>query len=357
MKSHVRVAVIGGGVVGCSVLYHLTKLGWKDVVLLERTELTAGSTWHAAGGMHTINRDRNLSTLQGYTIRLYEEIEAVSGQSCGLHMTGGVYLATSPERLDFLKAERATARMLGLDLEFISFDELRKIHPLVETSYFTGALFDPNVGHVDPSGVTNAYAKAARIGGAEVYRETPVEGLEQTPDGGWRVITPKGAIDAEIVVNAAGLWAREVGKMAGVALPCMPMEHQYIVTEAIPEVAALDHEIPHCIDFEGESYLRQEGEGLLIGTYEQGCRHWAAGGTPGDFGHELLASDLDRMLDNLAVAYERYPCLADAGIKQIINGPMVFAPDGNPLIGPVPGVRNYFAACGVMATYTPPLQP
>lgn len=352
MKSHVQAAVIGGGVVGCSVLYHLTKLGWHDVVLLERTELTAGSTWHAAGGMHTLNSDANISKLQGYTIDLYHEIEEISGQACGLHQPGGLYLAATPERLDFLKAERAKARYLGLELEFIDLADIHKVNPLINTANLTGALFDPNDGHVDPNGVTQAYAKAARMAGADVYRQTPVVELNPTPDGGWQVVTPQGSIEAEVVVNAAGLWAREVGKLAGVDLPVLPMEHQYLVTDDIAEVAALEREAAHTIDFEGESYLRQEGKGILIGTYEQGCRAWSADGTPSDFGHELLESDLDRIMDNLAVAYDRYPCLAEAGIKRIINGPMVFAPDGNPLIGPTPGLKNFFQACGVMAGFS-----
>lgn len=352
MRSHVQVAVIGGGVVGCSILYHLTKLGWKDVVLLERDELTSGSTWHAAGGMHTLNSDPNVAKLQGYTINLYKEIEEISGQSVGAHYTGGLYLAATPERLDFLKAARGKARILGLDLEFITMEEVRDKLPVVETKDLTGALFDPSDGHVDPSGVTQAYAKAARIGGAEVYRHTPVTEMTQAADGTWSVVTPKGTLKADIVVNAAGLWGREVAALVGLQLPILPMEHQYLITENIPEVEVLDKEMVHAIDFEGESYFRQEGQGILLGTYEQACEPWAVGGTPLDFGHDLLENKLDRILDNLGTAYARYPCLADAGIKQVINGPFAFAPDGNPLIGPVPGMRNYYVACGVMAGFS-----
>ena len=352
MKSHVQVAVIGGGVVGCSVLYHLTKFGWKDVVLLERSELTAGSTWHAAGGMHTLNSDPNVAKLQKYTIELYREIEEISGQDVGLHKTGGIYLAGTPERLDFLKAQVAKARVLDIGLEFITMDEVREMNPLLETKGLAGAVFDPNDGHLDPAGVTQAYAKAARVNGAEVYRHTPVEDLIQEPDGTWEVVTAKGTIKAEYIVNAGGLWGREVAAMAGHWMPILPMEHHYLITESIPEIEALDREVVHAIDFEGESYLRQEGKGLLLGTYEQACVPWSANGTPGDFGHELLEPDLDRIMENLTVAYERYPCLATAGIKKIINGPFSFASDGNPLVGPVPGFRNYYAACGVMAGFS-----
>ncbi|MCG8691060.1 MAG: FAD-dependent oxidoreductase [Minwuiales bacterium] len=352
MKSHVRVAVVGGGVVGCSVLYHLTKLGWKDVVLIERDELTSGSTWHAAGGMHTLNSDPNVAKLQDYTIRLYKEIEEISGQACGIHLTGGIMLADTPERLDFLKTAHAKGRYLGLESEFISLEEAGRLHPLVDTSHFVGALFDPFEGHIDPAGVTNAYATAARIGGAEIYRHTPVVELQPTPEGHWRVVTEKGTIEAEIVVNAGGLWAREVGRMVGIELPILAMEHQYLITDEMPEIAALETELPHCIDFKGEAYTRQEGKGFLLGTYEQACVPWSVHTTPMDFGHELLAQDLDRIAPSLEIAFQHFPALANAGIKTVINGPFTFAPDGNPLVGPVPGLKNFYAACGVMAGFS-----
>jgi dimethylglycine dehydrogenase len=352
MKSHVRVAVIGGGVVGVSVLYHLTKLGWTDVALIERSELTSGSTWHAAGGMHAINGDTNMTALQAYTVRLYDELEKESGQVCGIHRVGFLYLAASETCMDYFRMERSRARHLKLDLDFASMEEVKKLNPLIDTSKFIGALYDPNDGHVDPSSVTNAYAKAAKARGADIYLRNPVLELKQTAKGGWLVVTKNGTIEADYVVNAGGLWAREVGRMAGVELPIVPMEHQYIVTNDIPAVAQLDREVAMCIDFDGESYLRQEGKGLLIGTYEHGCKHWAVGGTPQDFAHELLPNDVDRIWSALEVAMERYPCLADGGIKRIINGGMVFAPDGNPIIGPVRGLQNYFLACGVMAGFS-----
>ncbi len=352
MRTEARVVVIGGGVVGCSVLYHLTKLGWRDVVLLERDELTSGSTWHAAGGMHTINSDPNVAKLQAYTIRLYRELEAISGQSCGIHLTGGIMLAGTQERLDFLKTAHARGRLLGLESEFISLPEAKRRHPLIETKHFRGALFDPNEGHVDPSGVTQAYAKSAQKGGAEVHRFTPVTGLQARPDGGWRVVTPKGTIDAEIVVNAGGLWAREVGRLVGLELPVLAMEHHYLVTEDLPEIVARREELPHAIDFEAEIYTRQEGKGLLLGTYEKACRPWSPKTTPADFGHELLAPDLDRIAPSLEVAFAHFPALERAGIKRVINGPFTFAPDGNPLVGPVPGLRNFYCACGVMAGFS-----
>jgi dimethylglycine dehydrogenase len=352
MRSEARVVVIGGGVVGCSVLYHLTKLGWQDVVLLERDELTSGSTWHAAGGMHTINSDPNVAKLQDYTIKLYREIEAISGQSCGIHLTGGIMLAGTPERLDFLKTTHARGRLLGLESEFIALDEAKRRHPLIETRHFLGALFDPHEGHIDPSGVTQAYAKSARQAGAEINRFTPVTELHPQADGGWLVVTPNGSIEAEIVVNAAGLWAREVGRLVGLELPVLAMEHHYLVTDDLPEVVGRTEELPHAIDFEGEIYTRQEGKGLLVGTYEKDCRPWSPRATPSDFGHELLAPDLDRIAPSLEVAFAHFPAVARAGIKRVINGPFTFAPDGNPLVGPVPGLRNFYLACGVMAGFS-----
>jgi dimethylglycine dehydrogenase len=352
MKSHTRVAIIGGGVVGCSVLYHLTRLGWKDVTLIERSELTSGSTWHAAGGFHTLNADTNMAALQGYTIGLYRELEEISGQNCGLHHVGGITLAGTPDRMDFLRAERAKHRYMGLDTHLVTPDEIRELSPITNTDGIIGALYDPLDGHLDPSGTTHAYARAAKKQGADIVLRNRVLNMEPRVDGSWRLITEQGDLIAEHVVNAAGLWAREVGEMAGVYLPLHPMEHQYLATEKIDEVINHGAELPHVMDPEGESYLRQEGQGLVIGFYEQQCDPWAVDGTPWDFGHELLQDNLDRIGDSMASAFKRYPVLEKAGIKQIINGPFTFAPDGNPLVGPVPGLTNYWSACGVMAGFS-----
>ncbi len=355
MKTTTRVAVIGGGVVGCSVLYHLTKLGWSDVMLIERSELTSGSTWHAAGGFHTLNGDTNMAALQGYTINLYKELEEITGMSCGLHHVGGVTLADNQDRYDMLVAERAKHRYMGLDTHLVGPGEIRDIAPVTNTQGIVGALYDPLDGHLDPSGTTHAYAKAARMGGAEI--ETHCKVLETNPraDGTWDVVTDKGTIHAEHVVNAGGLWAREVGAMAGVYLPLHPMEHQYLVTEEVPEIAEIVNgggEHPHVMDPAGESYLRQEGKGLCIGFYEQTCRPWAVDGTPWEFGHELLPDDFDKIEESIEFAYKRFPALERAGVKSVIHGPFTFAPDGNPLVGPVQGMRNYWSACGVMAGFS-----
>ena len=352
MKTTTRVAVIGGGVVGCSVLYHLTKLGWSDVMLIERSELTSGSTWHAAGGFHTLNGDTNMAALQGYTIRLYRELEAITGMSCGLHHVGGITLADNRDRFDMLVAERAKHRYMGLETEIVSPEEIAKMAPIVNLDGIVGGLYDPLDGHLDPSGTTHAYAKAARMGGAAIETHCKVIETNQRPDGTWDVVTEKGTIHAEHIVNAGGLWAREVGAMAGIYFPLHPMEHQYLVTDEVPEIYNLGREHPHVMDPAGESYLRQEGRGLCIGFYEKPCRPWAVDGTPWDFGHELLPDDFDKIEDSIAFAYKRFPVLERAGVKSVIHGPFTFAPDGNPLVGPVPGVRNYWSACGVMAGFS-----
>jgi dimethylglycine dehydrogenase len=352
MKTTSRVVVIGGGVVGCSVLYHLTKLGWSDVMLIERSELTSGSTWHAAGGFHTLNGDTNMAALQGYTIRLYKELEAITGMSCGLHHVGGITLADNRERFDMLVAERAKHRYMGLETEIVGPEEIARIAPITNLDGIVGGLYDPLDGHLDPSGTTHAYARAAKMAGATIETHCKVIATTQRADGTWDVVTEKGTVHAEHVVNAGGLWAREVGAMAGVYFPLHPMEHQYIVTDDLPEIYERDTEHPHVMDPAGESYLRQEGRGLCIGFYEQPCRPWAVDGTPWTFGHELLPDNLDKIEDSIAFAYRRFPILERAGVKTVIHGPFTFAPDGNPLVGPVPGMRNYWSACAVMAGFS-----
>ena len=356
MKSHTRVAIIGGGVVGCSVLYHLTKAGWKDVVLLERDQLTSGSTWHAAGGFHTLNGDPNVAKLQGYTISLYDELEKISGQSCGLHRSGGLLLADTPERMEWLKMAHARARYLGLETALLSPREAKELLPLIEEKYFVGAMLDAADGNLDPYGTTHAYAKSAKLGGAEIYLQTRVSALERRPDGSWDVITNQGTINAEQVVNAGGLWAREVGRMVGIELPVLAMEHMYLVTDEIPEVVAYNRahgrELPHAIDFKAEIYLRQEHNGLVLGTYEQACVPWQPRVTPWDFGTELLPPDLERIAPSLELGYRHFPAMERAGIKRVVNGPFTFSPDGNPLVGPVQGVPGFWCACAVMAGFS-----
>jgi len=353
MNEHAKVVVIGGGVVGCSILFHLAKMGWKDVILLERDELTSGSSWHAAGSFHTVSSDPNVSKLQDYTINLYKEIEETSGHSISLHKTGGFYLASNQSWYDYLKRERSKARSLGLTQEFVSLDEVVDKHPLIDPTHYVAALWDPSDGDLDPSGVVYAYAKSARVHGAEFYTHTPVIETNQRADGSWDVVTEKGNIHAEHIVNAGGLWARELGRMSGIHLPVVPMEHHYLITEEIEQIANLENgqRLPSCIDFEANIYTRQESNGMLLGTYEPRSTPWSLDGTPQTFGHDLLEPDLDRIADRLELAFERIPALGTAGIKNVINGPFVFSPDGNPMIGPVPGMKNYWTAVGVMAGF------
>ncbi|TCD15035.1 GcvT family protein [Oricola cellulosilytica] len=356
MKTNTRVVVIGGGVVGCSVLYHLAKAGWTDIMLIERSELTSGSSWHAAGGFHTLNGDPNVAKLQAYTVGLYEELEKISGQSCGLHLTGGVMLAESPERMDFLRTLHAKGRHLGMQTELITPSEAKAMFPLMDETNFVGALWDPVEGHLDPSGTTHAYAKAARALGAEIVLRNPVKEMTQEPDGTWNVVTEQGTVKAEHVVNAGGLWAREVGRMVGLELPLLAMEHMYLLTEDMPEVIAFNEEfrreVIHAVDFRGEIYTRQERKGMLLGTYEQACKPWSPVETPWSFGHELLQPDIDRLAPSLEIGFKHFPPFEKAGIKQIINGPFTFAPDGNPLVGPVQGLTNFWSACAVMAGFS-----
>ncbi len=352
MKRTAEVAIIGGGVAGCSVAYHLAKRGCPDVVLLERSELTSGSTWHAAGNTHVLQDNANLSKLHYYTVTLYPELEEETGQSCGIHPVGGIYLSTSPERHDQITIQSSKAKYLGLEFEQISLEDVKEMNPLINLDGVYSAMYEPNELHIDPSGVTNAYAAGARKYGATIYRNSPVVATVQQSNGGWMVETPQGKIEARFVVNCAGLWGREVGKMAGLNLPLMPMEHQYFVTENIPEIEALKREFPLIHDNDGEYYLRQEGKGLLVGAYEKGGRHWAVDGTPLDFGHDLLPNDLERIFDNVSRAMHRMPCLETAGIKRIVNGPMIWTPDLFPLFGEVPQLTNYFIIGGLIPGFS-----
>ncbi|TIM12393.1 MAG: FAD-dependent oxidoreductase [Mesorhizobium sp.] len=356
MKSHAKAIVIGGGVVGCSVLYHLAKAGWTDIMLIERSELTSGSSWHAAGGFHTLNGDPNVAKLQAYTVQLYREIEQLSGQSCSLHLTGGVMMADTPERMNFLRLAHAKGRYLGMDTELITPSEAKAMFPLMDETNFVGAMWDPVEGHLDPSGTTHAYAKAARKLGAEIVLRNRVVELTQEVDGTWNVVTEQGTVKAEHVVNCGGLWAREIGRMVGVELPLLAMEHMYLLTEPMPEVEEFNkstgREMIGVMDFKGEIYTRQERNGILLGTYEKACKPWSPVNTPWDFGHELLQPDIDRIAPSLEIGFKHFPGIEKAGIKQIINGPFTFALDGNPLVGPVQGLTNFWCACAVMAGFS-----
>ena len=352
MKTHAQAVVIGGGVVGCSILYHLTKLGWHDVILLERDELTSGSTWHAAANIHGLHDSTNISRIQHYTMGLYKDLEAETGQSCGVFQPGSLYLAQTQNRSHQLQLQAAKAKLYGMNFSEITRSEAEELHPLVNFDGIRCIMWEPDGGNVDPSGVTAAYAAGARRNGAEIYRFTPVIGTEIQSDGSWVVRTSKGDIKTQWVVNAAGLWGREVARLAGVELPLQPTEHQYFVTETIAQIDSMDRRLPSVADRDGEYYLRQEGKGLLVGAYERDLRFWAEGETPAGFGHELFEDDLERIEENMMRAIERVPAVGEAGIKRVINGPMIWSPDSNVLFGPVPELKNYFCCNGVIPGFS-----
>ena len=352
MRTHARAVVIGGGVIGCSILYHLTKLGWRDVILLERDELTSGSTWHAAANIHGLHDSTNISRIQHYTMNLYKELEQETGQGCGVFKSGSLYLAQTENREHQLRLQASKARLYGINFHEISRDEATRLHPLVNFDGIRCIMFEPDGGNVDPSGVTQAYAAGARQNGAEVMRFTPVTATEPQPDGTWIVRTPNGHIRTDWVINAAGLWGREVARLAGIDLPLQPTEHQYFVTEPIAEIDAMDRRLPSVADRDGEYYLRQEGKGLLIGAYERDYRLWAENGTPPDFAHDLFPDDLERIEQNIMRAIERLPAVEQAGIKRGINGPVIWSPGSNALFGPVPELRNYFCCNGIIPGFS-----
>ena len=352
MKSQYRVVIVGGGVVGASVLYHLAKHGWTDVALVERSVLTAGSSWHAAGGVHALNADPNMAALQAYTIDLLSEIEKESGQNIGLHMTGGITVASAPARWEWLQSAYRIFQTIGIeDCHLMTPDEIREKCPIMDVTGVIGGLWADREGYLDTTGTVHAYAGAARKRGAEVIEHNKVEALNQRADGTWDVVTEKGVIHAEHVVNAGGLWAKQVGRMVGLDLPLSPLQHHYFVTESIPEVAAMDFEVPMTVDLEGFTYIRQDQQGVLVGIYEVDHKHWNIDGAPWDYGFDLIPEEIDRIAGELEMAWRRYPVLQRVGVKRWVNGAFTFSPDGNPLVGPVPGMRNYWLACGVMAGF------
>jgi glycine/D-amino acid oxidase-like deaminating enzyme len=351
MKDSYRVVIIGGGVVGASVLYHLAKFGWTDVCLLERSVLTAGSSWHAAGGFHALNADPNMAALQAYTIDLLSEIQEESGQDIGLHMTGGLTMAGTPDRWEWLQSAYRVFQSIGIDdCRLVTPEEAGELNPIMSTEGFLGGMWADREGYLDTTGTVHAYAKAAKKRGASFFEHTKVESLEQTKDG-WKVVTDKGTITCEHVVNAAGLWAKQVGRMAGIELPVSPMKHHYLISDTIPKLEEIDFEVPMTVDLEGFTYLRQDQKGVLLGIYEVNTEHWAMDGAPWDYGMELFQEQTDRIEHELTLGFERYPDLQHVGVKTWVNGAFTFSPDGNPLVGPVPGKRGYWSACAVMAGF------
>lgn len=351
MKSNYRAVVIGGGVVGASVLYHLAKMGWRDVCLIERSVLTAGSSWHAAGGFHALNADPNIASLQAYTIDLLSEIEKESGQSVGMHMTGGMTLAGTQDRWEWLQSAYRTFQSIGIDdVHLVTPEEAGELCPIMSTDGIIGGMWAEREGYIDTTGTVHAYAGAAKKHGAEVIEHNRVLELNQTANG-WEVVTEKGTIQTEHVVNAAGLWAKQVGRMAGIELPVSPLNHHYLISDAIPAVKELDKELPLTVDLEGFTYMRQDQSGILLGIYEIDHQHWMMDGAPWEYGFELQKEDPDRIERELILGFERFPDLQEVGVKTWVNGAFTFSPDGNPLVGPVRGKPGYWCACAVMAGF------
>ena len=349
MKSHARVVVIGGGIGGCSTLYHLTREGWSDVVLVERDELTSGSTWHAAAQVTQFGANQVMVGLKRHSVQLYRELAADPEHPINYHITGGIRLAHSQDHIDGYRHFIGMAKGMGVDLELLSPEECGRRHPLMETDGLMGGLWDPLDGDIDPSQLTQALARRARQAGAEIYRFNPVEAIERTAGGEWLVHTKNGDITCEIVVNATGYRVNEVGRMLGVEHPVISMEHQYFLTEPIAALEEMARRVPIIRDPGDDFYSRQEKFGLLVGIYEQGCKAWGLEGIDPSFTMELCPNDLDRLLDNMERVFERLPVLTETGITRTINGPITYSADGLPLIGKIPGLRNAYACLGLRA--------
>ncbi|XP_061118700.1 dimethylglycine dehydrogenase, mitochondrial [Conger conger] len=350
-KDTAETVVIGGGCVGVSLAYHLAKAGMKDVVLLEKSDLTAGSTWHAAGLTAYYHPGINLKKVHYYSIKLYEKLEEETGQAVGFHQPGSIRIASTPVRVDEIKYQMARAHWHPTPQFLIGPEKIQELFPLLNMNQVLAGLYNPGDGHIDPYSLTMALAAGARMYGALIYNPAPVSALTPTSDGKWDVQTPHGTIRANRIVNATGFWAREVGKMIGFEHPTIPVHHQYVVTSTVPEVKALKTELPVIRDLEGSYYLRQERDGLLFGPYEKQEKmvlqdSWVRDGVPPGFGKELFESDLDRIMEHIELAMERVPVLKNADIINVVSGPITYTPDLLPMVGPFQGVQNYWTAIG-----------
>ncbi|KAK6305131.1 hypothetical protein J4Q44_G00239110 [Coregonus suidteri] len=350
-KDTAETVIIGGGCVGVSIAYHLAKAGQKDVVLLEKSELTAGSTWHAAGLTTYYHPGINLKKVHYHSIKLYESLEAETGQAVGFHQPGSIRIASTPVRVDELKYQMARSHWHPTPQWLITPEKIKELFPLLNMDKVLMGLYNPGDGHIDPYSLTMALAAGARMYGAQIYNPAPVSGLTPTSDGKWDVQTPHGTIRTNSIVNATGFWAREVGQLIGLEHPTIPVHHQYVVTATVPEVKALKTELPVIRDLEGSYYLRQERDGLLFGPYEREEKmvlqdSWVTDGVPPGFGKELFESDLDRIMDHVEMAMEMVPVLKNADIINIVSGPITYTPDLLPMVGPHQGARNYWTAIG-----------
>ena len=350
MTANKRVIVIGGGVVGVSILYHLAKLGWKDCALLERTELTAGSTWHAAGLLPLYHPGYSISRLNQYSVDLYQQLEEATGQAVSFHKTGNLRLATSQDRMDEYKAYCDTANTSGVNFELISPSEVQQLWPFMDIKGVIAALYHPDDGHIAPADLTQALAKGARANGASIHQQTEVTAIAQTPSGEWQIQTTQGKFVAEHVVCATGFYARQTAKLVGLDIPCVPVLHQFLVTDVINELKQRNQqclpELPVLREDRIKFYLREERQGLIFGPYDPNPPVWAVDGVPSGFGQELLPGELERMIDQFEAAANIIPLLNSAGVKEIVNGPIAHTPDGAPLVGPAWGLKNFWLAEG-----------
>lgn len=350
MRDQARVVVIGGGIAGCSALYHLTQEGWSDVMLIERDELTSGTTWHSAAQVTSFGMNQTMVGLKSHSIRLYQELRDDPDYPVGYNYgDGGIRLANTQAQMDGYRHFASMAAGMDVEFEVIDAEECARRHPLISTDNLLGGLWDPTDGHIDPAQLCQALARRARLAGAEINRHTPVTGLTQHADSTWTVHTEKGDVRCEIVVNAGGYRCNEIGAMMGVSHPVASMEHQYFLTEDIPAIAEAGHRIPLLRCPISDYYSRQEKGGLLLGFYEQDCRPWGMDGIDPKFSNDLCPDDLDRITDVLEGAFARMPALMETGIREVVNGPITYTIDGAPLVGPVPGKRNAFCIIGLRA--------
>ncbi|MCA1786393.1 MAG: FAD-dependent oxidoreductase, partial [Desulfobacteraceae bacterium] len=347
MKTNARAVVIGGGIIGVSVAYHLAKYGWKnDVVLLEKHELTSGSTWMAAGNVSFFHSNYYGSQVNKKSIEIYKDLEKETGQPAGWHTTGSIRTADNPGRMDELGYAYSMNRCLGLDVSYVTPEEMKKLHPYMSIDGLIGGLYWPDDGDVDPNSVTQAMAKGARQNGVEFNLHTMVTGISQKPNGEWVVKTDKGDITCEYIVNAAGLWAPEVSKMVGLEIPSISIAHTHILYEKIQAIDEAEGYLPLVRDPDRSIYLRQEMDSLILGMYEANGQQWKRRGVPWDYAQEELNPDLDNISDCIEAGMERFPILGETGFKHVTAGPITYTPNAEPLVGPAAPLKNFFQACG-----------
>jgi dimethylglycine dehydrogenase len=346
MKTQARVVVIGGGAIGVSVAYHLAKYGWKDVVLIEKHELTSGSTWMAAGNCSFFHGNYYCTQVNMKSIEIYQQLEAETGQSVGWHTTGSIRTADNPGRMEELGYTYSMNRCLGLDVDWMTPEKMKEMHPLMNTDGIIGGLYWPDDGDVDPNGITMAMSIGAKKQGAEINTHTQVTGIDRTASGEWLVHTDKGDITCEYVVNAAGLWAPEVAKMVGLEIPSIAGEHTHILFEAIDAVEKRDAYLPLVRDPDRSIYIRQEMDSLILGLYESKVKQWNPKGVPWDYAQTELQPDIDHIADFIENGIYRFPIMGETGFKHVTDGPITYTPNGDPLVGPAYPLKNFFHACG-----------